>query len=593
MGGRATATLRRSTVDRLLSPSTLPGIDVYYHLSGFAPPRPAAPAVDLDARRAIARRLLAIATLGIVTANVLVGIETMVLLALVTSGGDLSTASGPLRNTAALVAALVVGAVANVAAGIALLRPQILWFISGTPADVDRRRAVQRIPVLGVLATAIAWVTGVITYAVATGGVSVRDLSIIAAAFALAGASSGSVAYMVLERAGRPLVAAAMADAPPRRTLLGVRERLFVLWIVCSGVPLVGMLLVNIGRGVGWLPASSTAVDITTVVLAVVCLASGLRAVALISTSITDPVRGLRRAVEAIGAGDYSAQVEVYDSSDLGILQHGFNEMVDGLAERERLRDLFGRHVGHEVAALALRDDDGMHGTITDVGVLFVDIEGSTRLAESTDPRAVAEMLNRFFTIVADVIGRHGGFINKFEGDAALAVFGAPTPLADASTAALRAARELDHELAELAPLRCGIGVSAGTVFAGHIGAETRYEYTVIGDPVNECARLAEVAKRTASTVLASGAAMIEQAPELTALDAADAQGERGGTDEYWEWVSLGTITLRGRSAETEIFAPAVDGDDDATQYSSAIGDLVDLVDGLIRRPFSLLRIRR
>jgi class 3 adenylate cyclase len=129
--------------------------------------------------------------------------------------------------------------------------------------------------------------------------------------------------------------------------------------------------------------------------------------------------------------------------------------------------------------------------------ILFVDLVGSTTLAVTEEPAVVVATLNRFFAIVVEVVVRHGGWVNKFEGDAALCVFGALTEHQDPASGALCAGRELSAQLQEELPaLAAGIGVSAGDVVAGNIGAADRYEYTVIGDPVNEAARLADLAKR-------------------------------------------------------------------------------------------------
>ncbi|GAA2054151.1 adenylate/guanylate cyclase domain-containing protein [Williamsia deligens] len=534
-------------------------------------------------RRVDASRMMALATVGIIAANLAVALETALLVGLVTSGGHLTLGAGS-QSVSGLVWGLVVGATVDLVTTIAVLRPHIRWFLSGTPADARRRTALQRMPMAGVVVTGVGWVAGIVAYAAVAGeALGAIDLLVIAAAFALGGASCGAATYMILERVGRPLVATAMRDSPPSRAVLGVRERMIVLWLAVSGVPLGGIVLLNIGRAIGWVPPNDTVFDIPTVVLAIICLASGVRAIALVTRSITDPLRDIRQAVERVSAGDFGTRVDVYDSSELGVLQDGFNTMVDGLAERERLRDLFARHVGTEVAARALRTDIGMHGSKTDVGVLFVDIEGSTRFAQSTDPETVAAALNRFFTIVADVVARHDGFINKFEGDAALAVFGAPNAVADPVAAALAAARELGAELEEIHPLRVGIGVSGGRVFAGNIGAETRYEYTVIGDPVNECARLADVAKQSRSNVLASGAAL----DSLVSVDRDD-DGEETTTvehDECWEWTTVGSVTLRGRATPTRIHAPV-------ELVSDSDMSITDLVDGLIRRPLSVLRGR-
>ena len=128
----------------------------------------------------------------------------------------------------------------------------------------------------------------------------------------------------------------------------------------------------------------------------------------------------------------------VYDNTELGQLQAGFNTMVEGLRERERIRDLFGRHVGREVAEAAAARSDEIHlgGEVRPVAVLFVDLTGSTTMAADRPPEEVVGVLNRFFGIVVECVDRTGGWINKFEGDAALAVFGAPIDLDDAVDAA-------------------------------------------------------------------------------------------------------------------------------------------------------------
>ena len=225
-------------------------------------------------------------------------------------------------------------------------------------------------------------------------------------------------------------------------------------------------------------------------------LVIGLVSTLLAAMSIADPLRQLRWALGEVQRGNYNAHMQIYDASELGLLQAGFNDMVRDLSERQRLRDLFGRYVGEDVARRALERGTELGGQERDVAVLFVDLVGSTQLAATRPPAEVVSLLNEFFRVVVDTVGRHGGFVNKFQGDAALCIFGAPIEHPDASGAALAAARELHDELLPvLGSADFGIGVSAGRAIAGHIGAQARFEYTVIGDPVNEAARLTELAK--------------------------------------------------------------------------------------------------
>jgi class 3 adenylate cyclase len=170
--------------------------------------------------------------------------------------------------------------------------------------------------------------------------------------------------------------------------------------------------------------------------------------------------------------------------------------------------------VGEEVARAALARGLELGGELRDASVLFVDVIGSTPFASTRDPREVVETLNRFFGIVVEVVTLHGGWVNKFEGDAALCAFGAPAEHPDSATATLAAARELRSRLSlELDALDAAIGVSAGPVVAGNIGAANRYEYTVIGDAVNEAARLTELAKGESSRVLARRPSSLVPAP--------------------------------------------------------------------------------
>lgn len=495
-----------------------------------------------DRRKSLARRAAAVATASIVGSNALIGLETFLLVQLAYNGGQLdreSTIGAP--NFPAVVAAIVVGLFVNVVLGLLLLRPQLRWFVSCEPADEARRRAVQRIPLVQVAGTVAAWVFALVCYAVVARDLTPEVVLGVATAFTLAGLSSGCLTYLFAERAARPLSVVALQDNPSIRVVHGVHGRMLAVWMVSSAVPMVGLVIMNVGRRAGLLPPVQGTVDWATVVLAVVGLLAGARVIALVGRAIIDPLTEMRRAIERIHAGDLNSRVDVYDSSELGVLQHGFNDMVVGLDERDRMRELFARHVGDTVAELAIERGMGLNqGANVEVAVLFVDIVGSTSLAQRHDPDEIASMLNAFFGIVAEVVDEHGGLVNKFEGDAALAIFGAPVELDDSAGAALGAARDLAHGLAEALRIEWGIGVSYGTVFAGNIGAERRYEYTVIGDAVNESARISELAKSGRFPVLASGAA-------LAASDSRDVQRS---------WTYIGRRALRGRSDPTQIYTP-------------------------------------
>jgi adenylate cyclase len=236
--------------------------------------------------------------------------------------------------------------------------------------------------------------------------------------------------------------------------------------------------------------------------------------------------------------GEYAVEVPVDEGSELGVLQMGFNQMVHGLRERERMREIFGRHVGAEVAARALSEDLGISGERRQATAMFVDVIASTELTQREDPDEVVAKLNALLDAVVHCISAEGGLINKFLGDGALCIFGAPTEQHDHAARALRAARCLSGQLEHIDGLRAAIGVSSGEVVAGNVGTADRYEYTVIGDAVNEASRLTEQAKLNGSNVLVSSAT----------IDGAGAEASR--------WCEYDSFLLRGRSEPTLAFAP-------------------------------------
>lgn len=467
-----------------------------------------------------------------------IGLETFVLVLLAFTGGRF-TLNTELDhpNFYDMLIATVIGSAVSIVISFLLLRRHFRWFASGEPADSARRRAVARIPIQQVGADILGWVASYLLYALIA-DVTALFLVTVGGAFALAAVTSCCLTYLFAESSARPLAVLALSSTSDARVVHGVRERMLVVWLVSLAVPMVGLIALNVGRWTGLLPPAGR-LDWATVFLAILALASGLNVVMLVGRAIADPLTEMRSVVEAAAVGDLDRRVAVYDSSELGVLQSGLNDMLDGLAERERIRTLFSRHVGDRVAELAISREGGMAGTNADVAVVFVDLSGSTAFASQRDPRETAVVLNVFFSVVAEVVERHDGLINKFEGDAALIIFGAPAELDDPAGAALRAARELGDALSERLPLEWGMGVGYGSVFAGNIGAASRYEYTVIGDPVNEAARLSDRAKESGTPVCASGAA-------IAAADPAEAA----------RWSRSARVTLRGRSEATDVYVP-------------------------------------
>lgn len=518
--------------------------------------------LDVPRRRVLVRRASSVGVAVAVVSKILIGLETFILVLLAFAGGLFSIEDSIAHPSFSdMLVAVMGGSAVSMVVAVLLLRPELAWFVSGEPADAARRRSVARIPMRQVGADVLGWLASFFLYWIVA-EVTPVFLATVGGAFALAAITSCSLTYLFAESAARPLTVLALQGTSEPRVVHGVRERMFVVWLVSSAVPMAGLVTINIGRWIGWLPPAAGTMDWTSIFLALVALTSGLSVVMLVGRAIADPLTEMRSVVESARDGDFDRRVAVYDASELGILQTGFNDMLDGLAERERIRELFSKHVGDRVAELAIAQGDSeFAGTNEDVAVIFVDLTGSTAFASQRDPRETAVVLNVFFSVVAEIVERHDGLINKFEGDAALIVFGAPAPLDDPAGAALRASRELAESLNEKVPLEWGMGVGYGRVFAGHIGAASRYEYTVIGDSVNEAARLSDRSKEGICPVYASGAAVAAAGP-----------------DEAGNWSLHEEVTLRGRSEETRIFVPLTLAlHEEPPTLGSVLADLVKL----------------
>jgi adenylate cyclase len=217
------------------------------------------------------------------------------------------------------------------------------------------------------------------------------------------------------------------------------------------------------------------------------------------------PIRKLGESIKALAMDDFDRRVAVNRNDELGDLSSAFNRMAEDLALKEKIKDSFGQYVTPEIVDMILENPDNqwMKGLKVEATVLFVDIRGFTGLAEEKEPERVIEMLNDHFTRVTDIVIRHGGHLNKFVGDEAMIVFGTPAPNSQHAEAAVRAALDIQEEIARLdmekkagdVSFEVGIGINSGVIVAGNLGSPKRMEYTVIGDNVNVASRLTSLAK--------------------------------------------------------------------------------------------------
>ena len=446
-----------------------------------------------------------------------------------------------LLNLPVAVVGFIVTGILIVRQSNAYFDDSLRWLVEGRDPDEDEHRRTLAIALYSAKVDAVGWAIAGAIFVTANAIVLSWEIGAVAGGTMWLGAESTvALQYLAMERALRPIIARVLERRMTETAVgPGVRDRLAWAWVLGTGVPLVGVLVVGT-VGIAKPGADPVYVGAAVVFLGVVAYVAGTVATLLASKAIADPLTAVRRGLERIAEGDLDVRVEVDDGSEVGQLQAGFNRMAEGLREREQIRDLFGRQVGEDVARAALREGTRLGGEEREIGALYIDVVGSTSMAMAMPPTEVVRLLNRFFRIVVEVVEAEGGWVNKFEGDAALCVFGAPVPREDPAGAALCAARELAGRLSrDVREIDFGIGISAGTAVAGNVGAERRFEYTVIGDPVNEAARLSELAKQRPERVLAS---------ETTLGQANEAERDA--------WSVTASAVLRGRSVETGVAKP-------------------------------------
>lgn len=423
-----------------------------------------------------------------------------------------------------------------------LIGPLLRWLRQGSagePAPRDVQRRLLALPALRAVMLLGLWLAGaggLATAHVALGPEEpVRAFVATFVGVAIAGVTVSTLSFLIDQRLLAPWYGRFLAGDDPTR--LGVvsskvRRRLLITSVLGGLVPMlfiggaVSERLDDPG-GVGQLEA------IVWFLIAVGVGVGSLLAL-LIRDSIVRPLEHIRRAAERVRAGDLSVAVPVESADELGELSVAFNAMVEGLRERRQLEDMFGRHVGAAVAERALREGIVLGGERRTVTVLLIDLTGFTELAERNDAEAVVDTLNRVFAVVVREVTDRGGLVNKFMGDAVLAVFGAPLGDPDHADHAVDAARAIAASLAREG-VGFGIGVSTGPVVAGNVGAEQRFEYTVVGDAVNEAARLQELTRERGVSVLMSGrtAAALGAPDGLVTLDPAQLRGRTEPTDVY------------------------------------------------------------
>ncbi len=241
---------------------------------------------------------------------------------------------------------------------------------------------------------------------------------------------------------------------------------------------------------------------------------------------VVRPVETIAAAMDAVQVGDLNQEVDIQRTDEIGVLVDSYNFMIKGLKEREHLADAFNRYVSEKVYAQLKEGAITLSGEVRNATILFSDIRAFTALSEKLTPDQVVSMLNEYFSVMVEIVFKHEGFVNKFIGDALMALYNVPVEQERAEMRAVKTGLEMLHALKLLNerrqargefPIRIGIGINTGPVVAGNIGHQQRLEYTVIGDAVNLAQRIEGQTKVAGAPLLISEGTYRVVAAEIVA----------------------------------------------------------------------------
>ena len=268
----------------------------------------------------------------------------------------------------------------------------------------------------------------------------------------------------------------------------------------------------------------------------------------VISRFYSKPLLRLKDCAKDIANGNYDIQTGIITGDELGVLSDTFNDMAISLKEKEIMYETFGKVVTPEIRNWLLQGNTNLGGEIVCATILFCDIRGFTSISEQIKPEQVVLLLNKYFSTMEQCIVEHNGIINKYIGDAIMAIFGVPVPNENQALDAYKCSIDMKKRLIELnkeleaenlPPIKFGIGLHTGNVLAGNIGSNSRMEYTVIGDTVNVASRIESLCKEYNCDLLIS---------ETTAEGIIAYDGNSSKLQ------SIGETQIRGRKTAISIF---------------------------------------
>jgi len=283
---------------------------------------------------------------------------------------------------------------------------------------------------------------------------------------------------------------------------------------------------------------------------ALICVGVGLLVVvagsSLVAYQVTRPIDALVHATRRVAEGDLESRTAIAGGDEIGQLGEAFNQMTAGLRLRDLYKHQFERYVSRQVADAILShpDRDFWQGERRRATILFADIRGFTTLSEKLEPEEVVRRLNEYLSVMVDIVFAYDGTLDKFIGDAIMAVFGAPVSMGNDEERAVRAAvaiqdalKRLDEKFSQsgMQGFKIGIGINTGDVVVGNIGSEQRIEYAAIGDHVNLASRLESLNKEynTGTLMTKETFQRVEHLVEARWVDRVAVRGREGEVDLY------------------------------------------------------------
>ncbi len=285
-------------------------------------------------------------------------------------------------------------------------------------------------------------------------------------------------------------------------------------------------------------------VEYRATLLAVIILSISFMVGYFYSGTITWPINQLMDAARQITEGNFKIHLKPKGQDEIAHLSLTFNEMAKGLEERDRVKETFNKFHNKEIAEKLLSGEVKLGGEKRSATIFFSDIRGFTGMSEQLTPEEVVVMLNEYMTRMVAIIRAHGGIVDKYVGDAIMAIWGVPFEQPDDTYRAVKACLGMREDLSKLNELRLsrgqpvikiGMGLNRGPVIAGNIGSTEKMEYTVIGDAVNLASRIESMTKEYGSDFLASSSVYEAVQPSFV-------------------WEHCKSTKVKGKSTAIEVF---------------------------------------